>query len=515
MDKNDMSIHQLLLGDVVARNARKFPGKTALRWDGGRLTYKAFNSRINSVANAFMAMGVNRGNKVGLLLANGPEILELCFALFKIGAVAVPLNFRLAAKEIEYILNNSDAEILVFGQEFTSAVQSIRPDLPNIHDFIAVGGPASGDMKAYRSLILFSNDAEPKNHIDDDDDALMLYTSGTTGRPKGAVMTHKGFLMNAINWVVAYRTEHDDILLCIPPLFHVAALGYVLTQFYMGASVYIEKMFDPRRTWEVIQRERITTLFLVPAMWIALLQVENTDRYDASSMKILNTGAAIMPIEIKNRILKTFPNAGIFDCFGQTEMNGGVTILDARDALKKPGSVGLAVPNLEIRIVDNDGQDVLPGGIGEGIYRGPTVMKSYYKNPAATAEAMKGGWFHSGDLLRQDEDGYYYVVDRKKDMLISGGENIYPAEIEEILYKNPDILEAAVIGVPDQKWGESVKAIVVIKAGKTLTEKQVIEHCKEHLAGYKKPKSVIFVDKLPRSVAGKVLKMVLRDEYCV
>jgi acyl-CoA synthetase (AMP-forming)/AMP-acid ligase II len=230
-------------------------------------------------------------------------------------------------------------------------------------------------------------------------------------------------------------------------------------------------------------------------------------------MRILNTGAAIMPIEVKNQILETFPNAGIYDCFGQTEMNGGVTILDARDAIRKPGSVGLAVPNLEIRLVDDDGQDVLPGEIGEGIYRGPTVMKSYYKNPTATAEAMRGGWFHSGDLLRQDEDGYYYVVDRKKDMLISGGENIYPAEIEEVLYQHPDILEAAVIGVPDPKWGENVKAIVVPKKGRILTADQIIEHCVTHLASYKKPKSVNFVDALPRSVAGKVLKTILRDEY--
>ena len=513
MQNNTASMYQLLLGDIVARNAGKFPDKTALLWDGGRMSYETFNRRINALANAFLQMGINRGDKVGLLFANGPEILESCFALFKIGAVAVPINFRLAGKEIEYILNNSDARILVLGQEFIPTVQGIIGNLPNVRETIASGDTVPEGMKSYNTLVLTADDNGPEMFLDDDDDALILYTSGTTGRPKGAVMTHKSFLINAINWVIAYRTEHDDILLCIPPLFHVAALGYALTQFYMGASIYIEKMFDPQRTWDIIEKEKITTLFLVPAMWIALLQVENKDRYNTSAMRILNTGAAIMPVEIKNQILATFPNAGIFDCFGQTEMNGGVTISDARDALKKPGSVGLAVPNLEIRLVDDEDGDVAPGEIGEGIYRGPTVMKSYYKNPEATAEAMKNGWFHSGDFLRRDEDGYFYVVDRKKDMLISGGENIYPAEIEEVLYKHPDILEAAVIGVPDPKWGESVKAIVVTKPGRSLSAEQIVAHCRNHLAGYKKPKSVMFVDALPRSVAGKVLKTVLRDQY--
>ena len=513
MTSQNTSMYQLILGDVLGRNARKFPNKTALMWDSGQIDYETFNLRINALANGFLKLGIIRNSTVGLLLVNGPEILETCFALFKIGAVAVPINFRLAGKEIEYILNDSDAKILVLGAEFVPTIQGIKTGLPQVGDYIVVSDTPPKGMKSYNNIIMSNDGSETRADFSDDDDALILYTSGTTGRPKGAVMTHKSFLMNAINWVVAYGTEHDDILLCIPPLFHVAALGYALTQFYMGATIYIEKDFDPQRTWEIVGKEKITTLFLVPAMWIALLQVENKESFDTSSMRILNTGAAIMPIEIKNQILSTFPNAGIFDCFGQTEMNGGVTILDARDALKKPGSVGVAVPNLEIRLVDNDEKDVPVGEIGEGIYRGPTVMKSYYKNPDATAEAMKGGWFHSGDLLRRDEDGYYYVVDRKKDMLISGGENIYPAEIEEVLYQHPDILEAAVIGLPDPKWGENVGAIIVPKAGKTLTAEKIIDHCKQHLAGYKKPKSVIFIDALPRSVAGKVLKTVLRDQY--
>jgi len=513
MEEQYNPMYQLLLGEVIARNARKFPEKRALIWAEGERTYGEMNARINALAHSLTRMGVGKGDKVAILLPNVPETIEACYAAFKIGAVAVPLNFRLSGNELEYIINNADARILILGHEFSETIGQIRPMLSLIREFIVVGTSSKRDMKPYEDLIGKGMDEEPHCRLFDDDDALILYTSGTTGRPKGAVMSHKAFMLNAFSWAMAYHAEFDDILVCIPPLFHVASLGYTLTQFYVGASVYIEHSFDPKRTWEIVHREKITTLFLVPAMWIALLQVEGIQSYDRSSLRILNTGAAIMPIEVKRKILETFPNAGIFDCFGQTEMAGGVTILDARDALRKPGSVGKAVPFLEIRLVDDEEREVMRGEVGEAVYRGPTVTKGYYKNPEATREAMKGGWFHSGDLLRQDEEGYYFIVDRKKDMIISGGENIYPAEIEQVLYEHPAVLEAAVIGIPDPKWGESVKAVVALKQGKQLSEEEVIAFCKTRLASYKKPKSVEFVDALPRSAAGKILKTIMRERY--
>jgi fatty-acyl-CoA synthase len=513
MEGHGDRMYQLLLGEIVARNARKFPGKCALKWAGGERSYGEMNSRINALAHVFMGMGVGKGDKVGVLLANGPEIIECCYAAFKIGAVAVPLNFRLSGTELEYIIHNAESRVLVLGKEFTETVRDIRANLPLVGNLVVAGAPGSGDMHELESLIGRHPRQEPQIEIEDDDDALILYTSGTTGRPKGAVMSHKAFLLNALTWSMAYHAQFEDKLLCIPPLFHVASLGYTLSQFYVGATVHIESSFDPKRTWEIVDREKITTLFLVPAMWIALLQVEGFHSYDRSSLRILNTGAAIMPVEVKKRVLDTFPNAGIFDCFGQTEMSGGVTILDARDALRKPGSVGKAVPLVEILLVDDQEREVRVGEVGEAVYRGPTVTKGYYRNVEATREAMKGGWFHSGDLLRQDSEGFYYVVDRKKDMIISGGENIYPAEVEEVLYSHPEVLEAAVIGIPDTKWGESVKAVLALKPGKRLSEEEVIEFCKTKLASYKKPKSVEFVDALPKSAAGKILKTVIREKY--
>ncbi|MBU2547908.1 MAG: long-chain fatty acid--CoA ligase [Proteobacteria bacterium] len=513
METNLKGMYQLLLGEVISRNARKFPGKTALVWDGGSLSYGRMNERVNALARGLAGLGVKKGDKVALLFFNGPEILEACYAAFKLGAVAVPVNFRLAPPEIAYILNNCDAGHLIMGSEFIESVQGIRGDISLVRRIIVTGVEAPEGMLAYEALIGENAIKDVVVELEDDDDALILYTSGTTGRPKGAVLTHKGFLLNAMNWVMAYNTRYTDKLLCIPPLFHVASLGYSVTQFYAGATVYIEKDFMPSKVWEFIDREKITTLFLVPSMWIALLQVEGFERYDRSTLRVLNTGAAIMPVEVKKQLLETFPNGGLYDCFGQTEMNAAVTVLMAQDTLRKPASVGLPLPSLEVRAVDDDDNDVPVGEVGEAVYRGPTVMKEYYKNPEATREVMRSGWFHSGDLIKIDEDGFIYVVDRKKDMIISGGENVYPAEVEEVLYAHPDILEVAVFGVPDPKWGESVKATVVLKPGKKLTQEEVIEYCKKNLASYKKPKSIDFIDALPKSAAGKILKTTLRGPY--
>ncbi|TEU03027.1 MAG: acyl-CoA synthetase, partial [Dehalococcoidia bacterium] len=264
---------------------------------------------------------------------------------------------------------------------------------------------------------------------------------------------------------------------------------------------------------ETIEKERINTILLIPAMTFFLLQLPDLEKYDTSSLRVWATGAAILPTETRKQIMKHFPNVKIFDLFGQTEMSPLVSALRHSESQGRETSVGRALPFIEIRVVDDNDNDVPVGTVGEAIYRGPTVMKEYYKNPEATAEAMRGGWFHSGDLVRRDEEGFIYIVDRKKDMIITGAENIYPAEIEEVLFKHPKILECAVIGVHDEEWGESVKAIVVCKEGESLTAEEVVEFCKEHLASYKKPKSVDFMDSLPRNPAGKVLKTVLREKY--
>ncbi len=272
-------------------------------------------------------------------------------------------------------------------------------------------------------------------------------------------------------------------------------------------------MFNPQEVLQLIDGEKIDSILLIPAMANFLLAMPDLDQYDTSSLKVWISGASVLPTETRNRFLARFPQVKIFDCFGQTESCGIVSILRPSDAERKQASVGKALPYIEIRVVDDEDRDVPVGEVGEAVYRGPNMSQGYYENPEANAKALRGGWFHSGDLVRQDEEGFIYIVDRKTDMIVSGGENIYPAEVEDVLYKHPKILEAAVIGVHDEQWGETVKAIVVPKRGETLTEEEVIEFCKDHLASYKKPKSVDFVDALPRNPAMKVLKTTLREKY--
>ncbi len=513
MSKQPDTSSQLVLGELTARWARKQPGKNAVCYNNRHFTYAVFNERVNRLANSLANLGIAKGDKVSLLFLNCNQILEGYFALGKLGAVAVPLNFRLAGPELSYQINHSDSRALIFGKDFLPVIKSIRKDLPNVeHLIIADRGNEEG-LLDYEDLLVKGLHAEPCVYVDDDDPLFIMYTSGTTGKPKGAVLTHKNVLMDTINIAQEIGLSEKEHYLCVPPLFHMAAAAVAITMLYIGASTTICDNFVPQDIPGIIQDEKITLLFLVPAMWIFLLQVPDIQNFDLDSIRIGVTGAAVMPTEVKNKIMSRFPNAGIYDIFGQTEMSPCTTMLKAEDALRKPGSVGRRIINVDARVVDFEGKDLPPGEIGEIVYRGPTVMKEYYKNPGATEEAMAGGWFHSGDLVREDEEGYIFVVDRKKDMIISGGENIYAAEVEEVLFSHPKILEAAVIGVGDPQWGEAVKALVVAKQGEVLDESEIIEYCKERLAGYKKPKTVEFLDSLPRNAAGKVLKFKLRQQY--
>ena len=299
-----------------------------------------------------------------------------------------------------------------------------------------------------------------------------------------------------------------------PPIFHLAAWAYCQFTLFTGATVVLPtEIFNPEYIMKTIEEEKISAIILVPVMTFFLLLLPDLNKYDTSSLKLWVSGAAILPTETRKQINQHFPNVKLFDLFGQTEMSPVTCGLRPSDAAGHEGSVGKAVPFIEVRIVDENDNEVPAGAIGEAVYRGPTVMQEYYKDPEATANAMRHGWFHSTDLFRKDKDGFLYVVDRKKDMIISGGENIYPAEVEEIIYRHPKVVECAVIGVHDEQWGESVKAIVVCKKGECATEQEIIDHCKEHLSSYKKPKSVDFVDALPRNAAGKVLKTELRKKY--
>ena len=511
---------RLLLGEVIARNARKFPEKEAVVYGDARLNYRQFNARINRLAHALMDIGIKKGEHVAILSFNSNQYLESYYALAKMGAVAVPLNFRLHSEEMKYIINNSDSVGLIVGAPFVPTVRNLQPDLPEMREYIAVTAEPVEGMLHYETLIQKYPDHEPQVLVEEEDPAFIMYTAGTTGRPKGAVLSHKSEIVMwmAVGAEIALEPEVGGLdemrALIAPPIFHLAAFGTCQANLMAGATLVLTtQVFDPLEILRLIQDEQCGSLLLIPAMANFLLQSPDIDKYDRSSLKMWASGAAILPTQLRKDFAKHFPDVKIFDIFGQTEMCPVVCMLRPSYASRKEASIGKPIACVEVRVVDDADRVVPVGSVGEAIYRAPTMMLEYYENPQATAEAFRGGWFHSGDMMRQDEEGFFYVVGRKQDMIVSGGENIYPAEIEDVLQSHPKILEAAVIGVYDGEWGESVKAVVVRKPGETLTEEDVIEYCKQHLASYKKPKSVDFVDALPRTSTMKVLKTVLREKY--
>ncbi len=501
---------QLLVGELVKRAAHKSPNRLAYIHKDEKRTFKQIDERASHLAGWLQSQNINFDDKVGFILKNGMAFVEVFYGIALSGGVGVPINFRLVAEEIEYIVNDSECKLLIIDEEYLATLHSIKDRLPNVETIVVVGQVSNeDDVIPYETIFEAKAKYEPVQQTDNDS-CMIVYTSGTTGRPKGAVLSHKNLCQNGMNMLWEAKIGLNNKQLVVAPLFHIAAMSTLINTCLVEGTSVIHRDFDPVAVLQTISQEQINAIFLVPAMWNFLFQVPNLTDYDLSSVKISITGGAIAPVEIKKRIINNFPNAGLFDAFGQTEMSPVTTCLHPEDTLRKPNSVGRPVINVEVRVVDEQMNDVPIGEVGEIVYRGPNLMKGYYNNPEATVEAFTGGWFHSGDLVKMDEEGFIYIIDRKKDMIISGGENIYPAEIEEVLYTHPDILECAIIGVPDQDWGENVKAYIVLKQGTSLDKSAVIDYCAKKLASYKKPKEVEFIEELPRNAAGKVLKQLLR-----
>ncbi len=512
-----MNVSQLL-----TKSAKTFPENLALVHGPKRLTYAQFDSRVNRLANALRRLGVKQGDNVVLMQYNYPETLESIFACFKTGCACVPINFRLHPNEFAFIIDHSEAKAVILSSEFNEAFAGIRDRIPNVHHFITLSD-AGDEFLDYEKLISAESDQFRDVGTKPDDLAWLFYTSGTTGMPKGAMLTHRNLMAMTMNFYadICPGFGPDDVILHAAPLSHGSGL-YALPNIGKAATniILASKSFDPELVLKTIQEYRVTNMFVAPTMIKLIVESNAVDRYDHGSLSSLNYGGAPMLVkDLEQAMTKLGPC--LVQLFGQAESPMTITYLPHRDhvldgnpeQMKRLASAGLPRTDVEVKIFDGDDKELSSGKTGEIVTRSDLVMSGYWRNPEATEETIRNGWLHTGDMGYMDERGYLFIMDRSKDMIISGGENIYPREIEEVLIKHAAIREVAVIGIPDPQWGEAIKAVVALLPGLTATEEELISFCKNNIASYKKPKSVDFVDELPKNNYGKILKRDLRAGY--
>ena len=501
----------------LERHALMQPNATALRFLGSTITWDGLHRRVVALADALSRRGVGFGDRVMILMLNRTEFVEAVLAVNSLGAIAVPLNFRLTSAEIVFLVEDCEARVMITEAVLAPVaigVRQIQDTQPMLDTIVVAGGSTDDSVLGYEELVNEPGDSHGPVDIPNDSPALIMYTSGTTGRPKGAVLTHANLTGQTMTGLYTNGADiNSDVGFVGVPFFHIAGIGNLLIGMLLGIPTVIYPLgaFDPGQLLDVLAAEKITGLFLVPAQWQAVCAEQQARPRDLR-LRVMSWGAAPAPDALLREMSATFPGTSILAAFGQTEMSPVTCMLLGEDAIRKRGSVGKVIPTVAARVVDENMNDVPVGEVGEIVYRAPTLMSGYWNNPEATAEAFAGGWFHSGDLVRMDEDGYVWVVDRKKDMIISGGENIYCAEVENVLAGHPQIVEVAVIGRAHEKWGEVPIAVAAV-AGEKLGLDDLHEFLAERLARYKHPKALEIVDALPRNPAGKVLKTELRVRY--
>lgn len=498
----------------LERHAMMQPDAPALRFVGNTMTWADLRRRVAALAGALSGRGVGFGDRVMILMLNRTEFVESVLAANMIGAIAVPLNFRLTPTEIAVLVEDCVAHVMLTEAALAPVAIGVRNIQPLLSVIVVAGGSSQDSVFGYEDLFNEAGDVHEPVDIPNDSPALIMYTSGTTGRPKGAVLTHANLTGQAMTALYTSGANiNSDVGFVGVPLFHIAGIGNMLTGLLLGLPTVIYPLgaFDPGQLLDVLEAEKVTGIFLVPAQWQAVCTEQQARPRDLR-LRVLSWGAAPAPDALLRQMSATFPETQILAAFGQTEMSPVTCMLLGEDAIAKRGSVGRVIPTVAARVVDQNMNDVPVGEVGEIVYRAPTLMSCYWNNPEATAEAFAGGWFHSGDLVRMDSDGYVWVVDRKKDMIISGGENIYCAELENVLASHPDIAEVAVIGRADEKWGEVPIAVAAV-TNDDLRIEDLGEFLTDRLARYKHPKALEIVDALPRNPAGKVLKTELRLRY--
>jgi fatty-acyl-CoA synthase len=497
----------------LERHAYMQPGATALRFLGNTVTWADLRDRVAALAGALGRRGVGPGDRVMVLMLNRTEFVESVLAANMIGAIAVPINFRLTPPEIAFLVDDCEARVVITESVLAPVAAGVR-NLTSVLSSIVVAGDSGEDgLLAYEDLVNEPGDPARAADVSNESPALIMYTSGTTGRPKGAVLTHTNLTGQTMANLYTHGVAAADVGFIGVPLFHIAGIANLLTGLLMGLPTVIHPLgaFDPGHLLDVLAAEKVTGIFLVPAQWQAVCSAQQANPRDVR-LRVISWGAAPASDTLLRQMSETFPGSQILAAFGQTEMSPVTCMLLGEDAIRKLGSVGKVIPTVAARVVDEEMNDVPVGEVGEIVYRAPTLMSGYWNNPEATAEAFAGGWFHSGDLVRMDDEGYVWVVDRKKDMIISGGENIYCAEVENVLASHPEIVEVAVIGSPHEKWGEVPIAVAAVTQSGLRIE-DLDEFLGERLARYKHPKGLEIVDALPRNPSGKVLKTELRTRF--
>jgi acyl-CoA synthetase (AMP-forming)/AMP-acid ligase II len=494
---------------LLERRAEATPDKNFLfsEADGRRYTYAEFDAAVNRAARMLSTHGIRKGDAVSLLMPNGVEYIIAYFACFKLGALAGPVNSLLKAEELTYVIANSEARALLVSSEFQPRVESLRNDLPDLQHVIVFDDEAQATTR-------FTEGALPDASIGEQDEAIIIYTSGTTGKPKGCLLTHGNVVANARQITEWLDFTGRDCLLTMMPLFHMNAVSVTtMAPLYAGASTVISPKFSASRFWQIISDYEVTSFGSVATM-LSMLLSNYPDGVPANlkteQLRFAMCGSAPVPAEVMKKFEETF-NCLVIEGYGLSESTCRSSF-NPPDERRRPGSCGMAIGN-EMKVFDETDREVADGELGEIVLRGENILKGYYKNPEATAQAFRGGWFHTGDIGYRDADGFFYIVDRKSDMIIRGGENIYPREIDEALYKHPAVAAAASIGVPDPLYGEEVAAFIVLKEGGQVTEEEIIAFCREHLADYKCPKSVRFVTDIPKGPTGKLLKRELARQY--
>jgi acyl-CoA synthetase (AMP-forming)/AMP-acid ligase II len=510
---------QVNVGDFLRSAAERYPERSAFIWGDRVVSYSLANARANALAAGLRRLGLTEGDRVGILMWNCPQLLESYFATWKAGGCVVPLNARIVADEAVYHLGDPRATAVIFGEEFREMMVQVRRQLPSLKLFVCTGEPLPGQV-AYEELVTENWDEHLSVKTKDEDLAWLFYTSGTTGRPKGAMLTHANLTFMSVGWVAdLMRLEAEDVGLHAAPLTHGAGFHSLALALKACSQVILKSSkFEVEQFCAAVEKYRISNTWLVPTQIKLLLNYADLEKWDLSSLRWVVYGGAPMYVEDLKQALTRIGRVFV-QLYGQgeTPMTGTYLrpqehVMDGPEA-ERLASCGHARSGIEVSILDDDDAELPRGDVGQICLRGPTVMKGYWERPEANAETLRNGWLHTGDVGYMDEHGYVYILDRTKDMIITGGSNVYPREIEEVLLQHPAVAEVSVIGVPDELWGEAVKAVVVLKPGGSATAEEIIAFAGEHMAGYKKPKTVDFVTDLPKSSYGKSLKRELRDRY--